>query len=269
MKCPWFAAAIAAVLLVPASAGTLFAGVVMAETSTAHDANGKTFSVDKTIYVQGNKQKVERKDLTTVTDLDKSVIYIIDKNARVYTETPLQVLSPAQPQSETIQLSKTGETRVIAHQPCDEYRSIEGNKLEWVTISLCVSTGAPGAKEVTQFENKIDARLSGVKSERSARDETASLMLEKKSVLSFLVPDPSSRQSYRTASLVVATRVNKIQLETLSPETFKPPTGYSKLRNSPSVAPDSIKALDETINDIALNLPSYSRAWAVAKIVSG
>jgi Domain of unknown function (DUF4412) len=262
MRYPLFAAAIAAVVLMLVTAGTPVAGVVMAETSTAHGPNGETFSVDRTIYVQGNKQKVERERVTTVTDLDKSIIYIIDKSERVYTEMPLQALSPTQPgnmQSGTIHLNKTGETRVIADQPCDEYRRVEENKLERVTINLCVSTGAPGTKEVSQFERKMAARLDGGKSEQSADNAKASMMLEKESVLSFRVPDPSRRQAYRTASLLVETRVNNIQMKPLPPETFKPPKGYSKLQNRPRTAPsDSLEAPDHIVDVIPPNLLFYS-----------
>ncbi len=263
MKCPWFATTITAILLALISAGTSVAGVVMAETSTEHGLNGEAFSVDRTIYIQGNKQKVEREGVISVTDLDKGVIYLIDKNDRVYTEMPIHALSSTQPgnmQSETIQINKTGETRIIADQPCDEYRRVEGNKLERVSISLCVSTGAPGAKEVSQFERKMAARLIGGKSEQSADNERASLVLEKQSVLSFRVPDPSYRQAYRTTSLLVETRVNNIQLKLLPPETFQLPKGYSKLRNQPhrTAPPDFLTAPDQTVDGITPNLWFYS-----------
>ncbi len=263
MKYPWFATAITAVLLVLISAGTSVAGVVMAETSTGHGLNGEIFSANRTIYIQGNKQKVDRDGVTSVTDLDKGIIYIIDKNERAYTEIPIQALSSVQPgnvQSETIQVSKTGETRIIADQPCDEYRRVEGNKLERVSISLCVSAGAPGAKEVSQFERKMVAQLSGGKSEeQSADNERASLVLEKQSVLSFRVPDPSYRKVYRTASLLVETRVNNIQLKPLPPETFKPPKGYSKLQNQPRHAapPDFLAGPEQTVDAIVPH-PSFS-----------
>jgi hypothetical protein len=241
----------------------------MAETSTAQAPNGATFSENKTIYIQGNKQKIEKQDVTVVTDLDKSVIYIIDKNGHVYTEMPLGALGPAQSgnvQSETILLNKTGETRVIADQRCDEYRGVEGNKLEHVTIKACVSTRAPGAKDMSEFERKMVARLSGGKPEGSADSQTASLMLDKQSVLSFRVPDPSRDQAYRTASLLTETRINKIQLKPLPPETFKPPKGYNKLQNRPRTAPqyslkapDQNEARDQNIDAVAPDRTGYSR----------
>jgi hypothetical protein len=76
---------------------------------------------DKTVYVQGNKQKIERGSIASITDLDKQVVYIIDKDRRLYAEMPLQALSSARsdnPHGEAI-LTRTGKTRVIANHPCN------------------------------------------------------------------------------------------------------------------------------------------------------
>jgi hypothetical protein len=252
MKCLLLAAVITSVLFVLAPAGNLCAGVVMSETSITSGPTGETSSLDRTVYVQGNKQKVERSGVTTITDLDNSIIYIIDNKDRAYTEVPLHALGsseqadargdiiepfekiePSDARGETVQLNKTGETRVIADHPCNEYRASEGNKLERVTISACVSTSAPGAKEVSEFERKMAVRLSGRESERLSGNDSAMLMLEKQSVLSFRVPDLSRHQAYRTSSLLAKTQVNEIQVKTLSAATFKPPKGFSKLQNRP------------------------------------
>jgi hypothetical protein len=236
MKCFLLAAVITSVLFVLAPAGNLCAGVVMNETSITSGPTGETSSLDRTVYVQGNKQKVDRSGVTTITDLDNSIIYIIDNKDRAYTEVPLHAFGSsesADARGETVQLNKTGETRVIADHPCNEYRASEGNKLERATISACVSTSAPGAKEVSEFERKMAVRLSGREAERLSGNDSAILMLEKQSVLSFRVPDLSQRQAYRTGSLLAKTRVNEIQVKTLSAATFKPPKGFSKLQNRP------------------------------------
>jgi hypothetical protein len=255
MKHSWVAAAIAFVVLLLASARTPFAGVVMGETSTARASDGETFSEQKTIYVQGNKQKIEQEGLATITDLDEGVIYVVDKNDRAYSEIPLQELSAVQPgdiQSETIQLNKTGEAKVIANHSCNEYRAVEGNNRERVIISACVSTSAPGAKEVSEFDRKMVARLTGRKSERFADSNATSLMLEKQSVLSFRIRDASRSTAHRTVTLLARTRVNNIQLKPLPPETFTPPKGYSKLRNGPrkTAPPDFPEAPDENTEPV-------------------
>jgi hypothetical protein len=241
-------------LLILTSQGGALAGVVMAETSLAAGARGN-IAHNNTLYVQGNKQKLDEENIAQITDLDKDLVYIIDKNRRVFAEIPLQMLSSEQLENlygEPI-LTKTGKTRVVADHPCQEYRAADGNKLEHATVSACVSSNVPAAKEIAEFDRNMIARLGGHKSEeKSMRSDGASLILEKKSTLSFRLPDRSQSNAYQTTSLVVETRVDKIQSITLPPETFKPPTGYTKLQNQPDVtrpvgSPESNPALEAIV----------------------
>jgi hypothetical protein len=265
MRWMLLATVIISLSLVLASSGTLSAGVVMAETSTTSGPAGETFSLDRTVYIQGNKQKIERSGVTTITDLDKSIIYIINNKERAYTEMPLLALDSTEPvpaPGDTVQLYRTGHKRVIADHPCAEYRVSEGSKLERVTISACVSTSAPGAKEVSDFERKMAAQLSGHESERLNDHRPAVLMLEKESVLSYRVPDRSRHQTYRTASLLAKTRVNEIQVKPLPAATFKPPNGFSKLQKRPGakILPPSPTVPEQTIEAIGPILPRGSEA---------
>jgi hypothetical protein len=241
-----------AVLLVLTSRGGALAGVVMAETSFAAGARG-SIAQNKTLYVQGNKQKIEEEGIAQITDLDKNLVYIIDKNRGVFAEIPFQTVSSEQPENlhgEPI-LTKTGKTRVVADHPCQEYRAADGNKLEHATISACVSSNMPEAKEIAEFDRNMIRRLGSHKSaEKSIRNDGASLILEKKSTLSFRLSDRSRGNAYQT--MVVETRVDKIQSITLPPETFKPPTGYKKLQNQPDVtrpvsSPESNPALEAIV----------------------
>jgi hypothetical protein len=260
MKCLLFAVVVGVTaLLVLASAGRPLAGVVMTETSFAEGPDGEISSLDKTVYVQGNKQKIELGRVAQITDLDKSVIYIINEHDRVYAEMPLQALSLARPEEkqDEVTLKRTGEKRVIAKHPCNEYRTVEGNRLERVSISACVSTSAPGAKELSGFARNMATRLNSRQIERG-ENGLAGLMLEKQSVLSFRVPDSSRGRTYRTASLVAKTRVNKITVQPLPPQTFNPPEGYSKLENRPSRkaptdVPDSEQAFEANAPQLSLN----------------
>jgi hypothetical protein len=241
MRCLSSAVAAVTALLVFMPAGRLFAGVVMTETSLAKGPNGQ-ISQDKTIYVQGNKQRIELGNVTEITDLDKSIVYIVNKHDRMYAEMPLQAPRSLQPDSmhDDVILKRTGKIRVVANHSCSEYRTAEGNELERVTITACVSTSAPGAKELSGFDRTLITGLSGSKLKRSTANGPEGLILEKQSVLSFRVPDSSQHRTYHTASLLVETRVNKIMLQPLPPETFNPPDGYSKLQNPPpgTAAPD-------------------------------
>src|SRR5947209_19411059 len=87
-----------AVLLVMTSRGGALAGVVMAETSFVAGARGN-IAQNKTLYVQGNKQKIEEEGIAQITDLDKNLVYIVDKNRGVFAEMPLRTLSSEQPEN--------------------------------------------------------------------------------------------------------------------------------------------------------------------------
>jgi len=237
----------------------------MAETSFAAGATG-SFAQTKTLYVQGNKQKLEQEGIAQITDLDKNLVYIIDKNREVFAEMPLHTLSSEQPDNlhgEPI-LTKTGKTQVVADHLCHEYRATDGNKLEHATISACVSTNVPGAQEIAEFDRNMIARLGDHNSEgKSMQSNGAGLILKKTSILSFRAPDQSRGNAYQPTSLVAETRVDKIQSITLPVETFKPPTGYKKLQNQADVTlpvgfPESNPALEAIVLPPSASLKTNS-----------
>lgn len=123
----------------------------------------------------------------------------------------------------------------MANHPCREYQASEGNELERVTVRACVSTDAPGAREISDFHREMIARLSGQDSQASRDHQAGALMLEKQSVVSFRIPDPSQNRPYRMASLSSRTRINDIEVRPLSPQTFKPPQGFNRLPSRPQV----------------------------------
>src|SRR5689334_18674815 len=147
MKC-LLCEAVGAAVLTLASAPGVSAGVVMNETSVAKGTDGVISSQDKTVYVQGNKRRVDMGHVAEITDLDKGIIYIINKPDRVYAEISIETIRSSEPGSaeDSVTLKKTGGTRVIANHSCNEYRTVEGNNQEHVTISACVSDNTPGAK---------------------------------------------------------------------------------------------------------------------------
>jgi hypothetical protein len=236
-------AAVAGFLL--GSASAVFAGVVMSETAIASGALGNGVQ-HRTIYLQGNKQKVDTDIVQTITDLDKRLLYIIDKQHKNYVEIPLSSLSGALnglggPDSATIELKRTGAKQVIADQSCDEYRGREGNDQLQITVSACVSNSAPGAREIARFDRKMLARMPALEP-KPAKQESAGIVLEKKSVVNLRVAD-LSRQRYRTASLITKTSVDEIRVKQLEAETFTPPKGYSKVENEPGEElPDDLES---------------------------
>src|SRR5260221_7638676 len=262
MKCSGlFVGTVFTASIVLVCVGPAFAGVVIAETSMQQTPVEETWR-KRTIYVQGNKQKVESESTEdTITDLDNSVIYVIDKNHRSYAELSLKALHPLRPpeaRNSVLKLSKTGKTRVIAKHSCNEYRGTAGNSLVNTTISACVSRNPPGADQVTAFEHEMMSRLSGRAIPQSAKGEAAALVLEKQSSVNFRIPDVSGRNAYRTASLLARTEISDIQLKTLPADTFEPPKGFSKLqRRIPENIPEDTPHVPD--GSIEANAPDSSQ----------
>ncbi|HEV3110162.1 MAG TPA: hypothetical protein VGY99_06685 [Candidatus Binataceae bacterium] len=226
------------------SVSAVSAGVVMSETAVASGLNGNEM-VHRTIYVQGNKQKVDTDGLQTITDLDKRLVYVVDKTHKDYVELPLASMSDALadgvPGGAAIVLKRTGSTQRVAAHSCDEYRGRTANDQLQITVSACVSMSAPGASEIARFDRRMISRIQGLKSATSS-EESAGVVLQKKSVVNLRVPDPE-QQGHRTASMMTKTTVNSIRVKPLAAQTFTPPKGYTKVENQPPAElPDGIES---------------------------
>jgi hypothetical protein len=229
------------------SAGALCAGVVMSEIATASGPVGNT-AQQQTVYVQGNKQKIDADTVQTIADLDKRLLYIVDKNQRNYVELPLRSLGELSAGASddvdgaALVLKRTGKTHVVAYQRCDEYRGTQANEGVQVSVSACVSKAAPGAKEVAKFDREMIAQLTGARHQTSNEEANTGLVLEKKSVVNLRVPD-QSRQGYRSASVTTRTRVKDIKLKQLPAETFAPPKGFDKVNKRPADLPEDVQSI--------------------------
>jgi hypothetical protein len=217
--------------------GVPAAGVVMSETSSIDGPIG-TQAEHRTIYVQGNKQKVETEGVATITDLDKHQLYIVDTDHKNYVEMPLGPLNGQLDDSGAastgeIVLKRTGKTHLVAAQRCDEYRGRKEAETVKIAVRACVSKATAGAREITRFDNEMISQLAGSKIKTD--QESAAVLLEKESVVNFRVPDPSP-QGFRTASLVTKVRVNDITLRQLPAQTFIPPKGYTRVEGEPPLS---------------------------------
>jgi hypothetical protein len=216
------------------------AGVVMSETSVATSPAGAT-TLDRTIYVQGNKRKVEKPEVDSITDLDKGVVYVIDKRHKKYLEMPitdsrLDQMGRWDSQGESILLDKTPDTRVVANQTCTEYRGAHTNEIERIAVSACVSRNAPGTSEVMAFDEQF-SRAVGTEDQmpRKGTGEFAGLVLEERSMVSFRVPDHTRGDASRIASFAKQTEVKEIRLRQLPETTFVPPESFTRVTNAPAL----------------------------------
>jgi hypothetical protein len=238
--------------IVLASVSVLFAGVVMSESAITSGPIGHIAQERTTIYVQGNKQRVDTGDVQTITDLDKRLLYIVDKKDREYVEESLPTGSGTYPESgevetDTIVLKRTGKTHLVAYQRCNEYRGTRADQDVNVTVSACVSDAGPGVQEIAKFNREMISQITGSKSRTPSEEATSGIMLEKHSVVELRRPYKS--RHYRRASLTMKSKIEDIKVTQLSADTFMPPKGFKKV-NDESV---KIREKDESV---ALTLPS-------------
>jgi hypothetical protein len=213
------------------SVSVLSAGVIMSETAITSGPIGH-IAQQRTIYIQGNKQRVDTADVQTITDLDKRLIYIVDKKDREYVEESLQTGSGAYPQSgvteiDSIVLKRTGETQLIAYQRCHEYRGIRADQNGHVTVSACVSNGGPGVREIAKFNREMISQITGSKVRNPTEEATSGIMLEKQSVVELRRPYMS--RHHRGAPMTMKSKIDDIKLEQLPAEMFMPPKGFNKV----------------------------------------
>jgi hypothetical protein len=241
-----------------ASVSVLTAGVVMSETATTGGPIGN-IAQQQTIYIQGNKQRVDSAEVQTITDLDKRLLYIVDTKDREYVEESLDTGGGTHPeanekQSDTIVLRRTGKTHLVAYQRCKEYRGTRADQDVHVTVSACVSDAGPGVQEIARFNREMISRMTGSKIPTSDEEATSGIVLEKDSVIELRPADKP--RHYRGALLTMKSKIEDIKLKQLSPETFMPPKGFNKVND------ESVK-IPEALEPVALRLPSTNRDHAL------
>jgi len=208
----------------------VFAGVQLSQTVTSQEA-GASSTQKRTIYVQGNKQKIETPNIQTITDLDKHLLFVIDENLRAYQKIPLTSARASLPgpidQVPTITLRKTDERRVIAHHPCHEYRGSQKTKIVKVSVSACVSDDTPGTEELQSFAQRAILEFGGDNSDQK-NNLIPGVVLEEQSIITVRTQDPLGMK--RTTSSIVRTRVTDIQERELPAATFLPSDDYNEVK---------------------------------------
>ena len=86
-------AAFAALAIFAASA-VVHAGVVVTEQEVIDQGNGHPVTRNRTVMIQGNKQKMVTDRAQVVTDLDNGKMYLINPEKKQYVEMPFPPQGP-------------------------------------------------------------------------------------------------------------------------------------------------------------------------------
>ena len=203
------------------------AGVVLSETEVTN-AFGSSVTLDRTIYVQGKKQKIETKDGQIIIDLDKGVIYRVNPSVKSYAEIALndEASLAAEADLASFDLRRTGVTRAIGGYSCEEYRGSQKVGMMDLTISMCMSKDIPGAAEITAFQDELFSRFTGSPSPTIP----SSLPLERRSTIKprTFRKSPEGQPSKSPRAMTTDTLLKRIQVKNLPASTFQPPIGFHR-----------------------------------------
>jgi len=206
------------------------AGVIMSETEV-QSGLGDSTTINKTVYVQGKKQKIETSHDEKIIDLEKGVLYEIDPNRKSYVRIAFppkreREVAGASIKLSAIALKKTGRSRSIDGYSCEEYRGIGRLDVMYVTVAQCMSQDAPGARELASFQKEVALRLKGRSPADSVDSSKEGMPLEQSSSIKPRGPATSSPDKVPSALMTTKTVVKNIQVRNLPSATFEPPAGF-------------------------------------------
>jgi hypothetical protein len=210
------------------------AGVVVSETETTSMA-GSTSIANKTIYVQGNKQKIDTPDQETIIDLDGGIIYKVDFPSKTYQTALLEQaeLKPSGTPAMSLQLRKTGQQRKVAGQPCTDFQGASRVSLMSVSVRVCVAKNIPGSDQIAAFQRSLISRLTGADEDPS--DNVRGLPVEEETTMRVRDNAQVDRASRDELAVRSETRVERIQLKPLNKGFFQPPADFHAAgTNAPS-----------------------------------
>ena len=206
------------------------AGVIMSETEV-RSGLGDSTTINKTVYVQGKKQKIETSHDEKIIDLEKGVLYEIDPNRKSYVRIAFppkreREVAGASIKLSAVTLKKTGRSRSIDGYSCEEYRGIGRLDVMDVTVHQCMSRDAPGARELANFQKEVASILKGRSPADSADSSKEGMPLEQSSSIKPRIPATSSKDKVTSALMTTKTVVKNIQVRNLPSATFEPPAGF-------------------------------------------
>ena len=235
-----FTVAAATALALAMAATTASAGVVISQEMVNQTGAQKT---DQTVMVQGHKQKViTGDDEEIITDLDAGAIYVIIPKTKQFFQGKFPPTGPFAMKiiwgGSTVELKKSGGTDKVAGYACNDYTGSASFARHVLTVTKCVASDAPGAKEYVEFQKAMAAKLKGTR--LMATGEIPDGIPVSSSLTTAQAPwtppprlPPEHVKKLQEAMakykpVTVNTTVSKIEVKDLPAETFAVPAGYTK-----------------------------------------
>ncbi len=230
--------AVAATLALAIASTPARAGVVITQEQTANGQFGERKS-SQTIMIQGNKQKMITNDREVITDLDNSVMYLIDPAKSSYIQIPFPPTGPMAAAvahaAGAMDFKKGTNTRKVLGYSCTDYTGSGQSMGGDYVVTECFSTSAPGAKEFTTFQKSMAAKLKDIVPMTNtpdgipmASDSTVTMGNMKLPNLSAEQQQKLQQQLAHMKPVTTKTMVTKLETKDLPSDTFAVPKGYSQ-----------------------------------------
>jgi Domain of unknown function (DUF4412) len=231
---------VAAALAVALGAGGAHAGVVITQTEHSSGLGGER-NTEQTVMIQGKKQKVVTSDREIITDLDRDVLYIVSPAKKEYLEFSLpptgriaEAMGRGMP---ALTYKKTGSRHKVLGYECEDYTATGTVHGRHVTVTRCVSTHAPGAKESAEFEKAQEKVLKGTPMVATG-EIPHGITLQSDSVMKTgefkppagLPADQAAKLKQMFSNRKVENKVvaSKVEVKKLAADTFTIPASYTR-----------------------------------------
>lgn len=235
-------AAAFAALAIFAGSTVVHAGVVVTEQEVIDQGNGQPVTRNRTVMIQGNKQKMVTDRAQVVTDLDNGKMYLLNPEKKQYVEMPFPPQGPmaqmmAQRMS-TLSFKKTGgASKTISGYSCEQYSGAGAMMGNQYSVTGCFSTKAPGARDFDAFQKTMAAKVKGtpMAMQGEVPDGVPMQLDSTTKITNFSMPGMSPEQSAKLKAMlanrppvVSKTTVMQIASKNLPADTFTVPAGFTK-----------------------------------------
>lgn len=233
---------LAAVIAIPAAAG-----VVVEETTNISGGMGGPHTEKRTLFIQGNKQKMVMTDRAVIIDLDRGTMTMLNNAQKTYTEMPFppkgRAAAMMQNMGMSMEFKKTGQSQQIAGFDCDMFTSSGSMQVGDFSTLICFSPQAPGASEYTAFDKAMAAKMrdAGMMKMTSPPDGVPLSIESTTKLKPFSMPnmtpaqvDMMKKMMANRPPIVSKTTASTVKSQHLGADTFAVPAGYTKAEPPPA-----------------------------------
>lgn len=234
-----FAAASFAILALTARGAV--AGVVITETESVVSGQPPK-STQRTVMIEGNREKMVTDNREIITDLDKGTMYIVEPAQKTYLEMPFPPRGMMGQAAgglgmHAMNFTKTGKSRTVAGFKCEEYTGAGKFALGEYTIVSCVAGKAPGASDFSSFQKAMMAKLKDTQMALTSnipdgvpmsQDVTTQMHPLNMPNLPPAAAAQMKQQLENRPPTVTKSEVSRVESKKIASSEFEVPAGYTK-----------------------------------------